>query len=159
MITKNQINKTKADASVMQAHASLLLVRCIACFVALLPLGLVLWYVRETKGDGVVLGILACIGVIILFVLGAFIVDRFQERATNFNASVTMALSSGMSAAMAQQARTQGEMDRSSIRVLTNQALQNQRIDTSRQLADQRQSSSAFEFDDEIVDAEIREVF
>lgn len=158
-VTKNQIADQRSQVSMVQARTGQLLMCCILILVAMIPGTAALWYVHETKGSGVVLSILAIIGVLAVFVLGAYIVDRFQERSTRFNANVVASLGAGMSAAMAQQARTQGEMDRSSLRVLTNQRLQEQRIGTSRQLADMRQSSPSYDFDDEPVDAEIVEVF
>ncbi|MEM7133343.1 MAG: hypothetical protein AAF702_44005 [Chloroflexota bacterium] len=150
-ITKNQLSRHRTANENIRVRAQFLGTLAVVALVILAPFIGALIYVHIYAGVNTVMWVLSIVGVLIMCLLFTFIVDRFQERSIRFTSSSIANLATGVNTAIAQNARTQGEMDRASIRVMTNQQLHEQRVDATKQITDYRQQNSGplFEFDDE----------
>ena len=144
--------KRKADA---QAHLAMVMWAALT----VLPVVGALWYVHTHLGPDIVLVVLAIIFVLGIGFLFAWMNDRSQERAQRHSADMANYISKGINESMAQNARTQGEFERQQFRVIANEILQKQRLDTGKQLIDHRNKPEFDDYDIDIEDNDYEEVY
>lgn len=147
--TKSERDTLSSLAKVKEADARVNLTRIAYVCIAIFPILMALTYVHVYVGPQVVLGILAIVGVILVGVTFSILNDRSQERAMNHAVAMAERLGKGINEAVAQNARTAGDAERASIRVVANEMMARQRVDANQQITQQRQQSALPQFDDD----------
>lgn len=146
--SKSERDTLASLAKVKEADARINLTRIAYVALAIFPILGALTYVHIYVGPTVVLGILAIVGVIGVGVTFSVLNDRSQERAMSHSVAMAERLGKGINEAISQNARTKGDEERASIRVVANEMMARQRVDANQQITQQRQQSALPQFDD-----------
>jgi len=121
----------------------------IICF----SLILVLTYVHIYVGHRMVLTILSFLGIIAIGFLFAYMNDRSQERAQQHSIYLAHAMGGGLNEIISQGAKTKGAEDRGLAKIWVNEQIQNQRIESSKKILEDKIEASEPKFlDDDIID-------
>ena len=140
----------RAQAELHHAHGAKVKQIAIGVLLLAIVLGAALTYIHIHYGYQIVMLLLMFIAGVVtagtLIWLGGVMNDRSQQALLE----MMLYIRSGISEILKQEARTHGELDRSQIRVWTHQQLQDQRVDASRQITQERRTSEAeYVFDDD----------